>query len=63
METKMGLLEKIGLKTSRGDRIFVGMILLILVHLLWMMLIEKYLSLWFAFILSIVLLIIIIIWG
>jgi|FaiFalFF_MnMetaG_3_1042247.scaffolds.fasta_scaffold26913_2 predicted small integral membrane protein len=59
----MGLLEKIGLKTSRGDRIFVGMILLILVHLLWMMLIEKYLSLWFAFILSIVLLIIIIIWG
>jgi predicted small integral membrane protein len=59
----MGFLEKIGLKTSRGDRIFVGMILLILVHLLWMMLIEKYLSLWFAFILSIVLLIIIIIWG
>jgi predicted small integral membrane protein len=59
----MGFLEKIGLKTSRGDRIFLGMILLILVHLLWMMLIEKYLSLWFAFILSIVLLIIIIIWG
>jgi predicted small integral membrane protein len=59
----MGFLEKIGLKTSRGDRIFVGMILLILVHLLWMMFIEKYLSLWFAFILSIVLLIIIIIWG
>jgi predicted small integral membrane protein len=59
----MGFLEKIGLKTSRGDRIFLGMILLILVHLLWMKFIEKYLSLWFAFILSTVLLIIIIKWG
>jgi len=59
----MGFLEKIGLKTSRGDRIFLGMILLILIHLLWMRFLEKYLSLWFAFIISLTLLIIIVKWG
>jgi predicted small integral membrane protein len=59
----MGFLEKIGLKTSRGDRIFLGMILLILIHLLWMRFIEKYLPLWFALIISLILLIIIVKWG
>jgi len=59
----MGFLEKIGLKTSRGDRIFLGMILLILLHLLWMRFLEKYLSLWFAFIISLILLTIIVKWG
>jgi len=60
---EMGFLEKIGLKTSRGDRIFLGMILLILLHLLWMRFLEKYLSLWFAFIISLILLTIIVKWG
>jgi predicted small integral membrane protein len=59
----MGFLEKIGLKTSTGDRIFLGMIFLILIHLLWMRFIEKYLSLWFALIVSLILLIIIVKWG
>jgi len=59
----MGFLEKIGLKTSRGDRIFLGMVLLILIHLLWLKYLDKYLSLWFAFIISIILLVILVKWG
>jgi len=59
----MGFLEKIGLKTSRGDRIFLSMVLLILIHLLWMKFLEKYFTLWPAFFISIILAIIIVKWG
>jgi len=59
----MGFLEKIGLKTSKGDRIFLGMVLLILIHLLWMKFLEKYLTLWPAFFISLALLIILVKWG
>jgi len=59
----MGFLEKIGLKTSKGDRVFLGMVLLILIHLLWMKFLEKYLTLWPAFFISLALLIILVKWG
>jgi len=59
----MGFLEKIGLKTSRGDRIFIGIMLLILIHLLWMAFVEKYLPLWLATIFSVLLLLVITKWG
>ncbi|MBS7605937.1 MAG: DUF2160 family membrane protein [Candidatus Bathyarchaeia archaeon] len=59
----MGFLEKIGLRTSMGDRIFLGIALLILLHLLWMRFLEKYISLWVCFILSVILLVIIVKYG
>ena len=59
----MGFLEKIGLKTSKGDRVFLGMVLPILIHLLWMRTLEKYLTLWPAFFISLALLVILVKWG
>lgn len=59
----MGFLEKIGLRTSLGDRIFFGMVLLILLHLLWMRFLEKYVPLWICLIISVSLLVVIAKYG
>lgn len=59
----MGFLEKIGLRTSLGDRVFLGIVLLILLHLLWLRFLEKYVSLWVCLIISVILLVLIAKYG
>ena len=43
------------LETTRGDRIFIGAISFIAIHLLWMRFLESFIPLWVATILSIAL--------
>lgn len=51
------------METNAFDRGFIGVVLLIAIHLLWMRFLEAYLPLWIATVLSVGLLIAIIRWG
>ncbi|NCO51738.1 MAG: DUF2160 domain-containing protein [Deltaproteobacteria bacterium] len=49
------------IKTTPGDRLFVGLLGSAFIHLLWIGLTS--LSLWFAFILALIWIIVVMIWG
>ncbi|MBA7470660.1 hypothetical protein ES707_05947 [subsurface metagenome] len=51
------------ISTSRGDRIFISVVLFIAVHFLWMRFLEKHLSLFVATAIGIVLVFVTIKWG
>jgi len=59
----MGFLEKIGLKTSIVDRVFLSVIIFIAIGLLWLRFLEEYLSIWYSVIVSLIVGIIIVKWG
>lgn len=51
------------IEANTFDRIFIGIVLFIAIHLLWMRFIEAYVPLGVATVLSLVLLIVIVKWG
>jgi predicted small integral membrane protein len=51
------------IRTNTFDRVFIGVVFFVAIHLLWMRFLEAFLPLWIATLLSLVLAVIIVRWG
>lgn len=49
--------------TNTFDRIFIGVVCFVAIHLLWMRFIEAFLPLWVATLLSLIWIVIVVRWG
>ena len=51
------------IQTNTFDRIFIGVVLFVAIHLLWMRFVEMYFPLWIATLISVILMVVIVRWG